>query len=447
MENQCRKSRGSRRKAEDALLDYLHNTRSIQFSEAEYISKNSPVFVGNLLTKVKNEQEIVKSLSSALCNYGIPRNKIGRMYKEVRDIFGYNEGVLILKLQGYEKLGLSAPTVIKLVSCSPSLLVSGVNEDFVGVLEKLKGLGLSSDCKKDIGQLFEINTAFLIENSGKKVYVLISMLLKVGLKMNDIGTLFLEYPRILAGKFAENLLQAMQFMSEIGMEAEDISKLVRSHTQVLGSNSLRKPVTVLSDLNVGPDRLSEMIMEDPTKFTSLASRWKPIVKKVAVEKGVYDMEKTAFLLSIGYVENSEEMVKALKRFRGRGDQLQQRFDCLVKAGLDCHTVSNMVKAAPPVLNLSEHLLEMKIEYLVKDLGYPLQSLEVFPAYLCYDIERIKLRCSMYMWYREKVLEKSRKALSTILATSDTKFVKHFVNVHPEGPAEWKRLKKPFRKPR
>ncbi|KAF9607247.1 hypothetical protein IFM89_033454 [Coptis chinensis] len=129
------------------------------------------------------------------------------MYKDVRDIFGYSEGVLALKLRGYEKLGLSAPTVVKLVSCSPSLLVGGVNEDFVRVLEKLKGLGVSSDwfvghlsyrsvydwsrmhdmmcfleklgCnKKDIGWLFEINPAFLIENSGKKVYVLISMLLK-----------------------------------------------------------------------------------------------------------------------------------------------------------------------------------------------------------------------------------------------------------------------------
>ncbi|KAF9606001.1 hypothetical protein IFM89_021327 [Coptis chinensis] len=34
------------------------------------------------------------------------------MYKEVKDIFGYSEGVLPLKLRGYEKLGLSASTVV-----------------------------------------------------------------------------------------------------------------------------------------------------------------------------------------------------------------------------------------------------------------------------------------------------------------------------------------------
>lgn len=35
------------------------------------------------------------------------------------------------------------------------------------------------------------------------------------------------------------------------------------------------------------------------------------------------------------------------------------------------------------------------------------------------------------------------SVSTLLACSDARFVKHFVNVHSEGPAMWDRLKNLF----
>jgi hypothetical protein len=71
-----------------------------------------------------------------LCDYGIPHSKIGKMYKEIKEIFEYDHGILALKLQAYETLGLSRPIVIKLISCCPSLLIGGVKSEFVKVLER-----------------------------------------------------------------------------------------------------------------------------------------------------------------------------------------------------------------------------------------------------------------------------------------------------------------------
>lgn len=152
------------------------------------------------------------------------------------------------------------------------------------------------------------------------------------------------------------------------------------------------------------------------------------------------MDKTAFLLSLGYVENSDEMTRALKRFRGRGDQLQERFDCLVKAGLDCNSVSSLIKQAPMVLNQSKDVIEKKIDYLANCLGYPLAAVVAFPAFLCYDIERINHRFRMYVWLRDRGAAKRMLSLSTILACSDARFVKYFVDVHPEGPAMWESIR-------
>ncbi|KAI3962210.1 hypothetical protein MKX01_030760 [Papaver californicum] len=506
-----RLARGVRNEAQDVLFDYLYYTRNLQFSDAEHISKNSPTFLQTLLSKViDSDEEISRSLARflrynpinefepffeslglaasevspllprelmflsdddillanyhILCNYGIPRTKIGKMYKEVTEIFGYDYGVLAARFRGYEELGLCKPTVIALVTCCPTLLVGGVNRDFVRFLTMLNSLGIETNwireylsdkityswnrmvgmtgflgemgcSKKEMRRLFDNHPRFLFEDSGNNIYILVALLLKIGISTENILSLFLQHPQILTGNFTKNLWGALHFLSEIKMETEDIAMIICSHTHILGCCCLKKkPRTVLSDLKVGPDKLCEIIKEDPQKLVTLAGK-----KGTSPKKAPNDLEKTTFLLTIGYVENSDELVKALKRFRGRGDQLQERFDCLVNAGLDFHDVCKMIKDAPQVLNQSKDVIEMKIKHLVNDLRYPVQDLVTFPRYLCYDIERIKLRFSMYAWLRKKGVA-GKMSLSTILVSSHARVIKYLVNLHPEGPAVWERLK-------
>ncbi|KAK9267230.1 hypothetical protein L1049_009652 [Liquidambar formosana] len=510
-------SRLARSEAQDALFDYLHSTRSFHFTDAEHISKNSPFFLQKILSRIENEQDVARSISKflrynpinefepffeslglnpsefssllprnlmflsddhimlenfhILCNYGIPRSKMGKMYKEGKDIFEYDYGVLASKLRAYENLGLSRSTIIKLVICCPLLLIGGVNSEFIKVLEKLKGLGIENDwiggylsgkstynwnrmlgtmefldkvgySEGKMGILFKSNPPLLFEGSGKQIYVLVGRLIKLGLKMDEVSSLFFQNPQILSGKCAKNLEQAVCFLFEIGMEVEDIANIVSSHMQFLSSYSLKAPRSVLRSLKIGRDSLCQIIKDDPLKLLSLASRSKKnSIDQFSCQNPSKYLEKTSFLLRLGYVENSDEMTKALKQFRGRGDQLQERFDCLVQAGLDCNVVSSMIKQVPSMLNQTKDVLEKKIDCLRNCLGYPLESVVAFPSYLCYDMERINLRFSMYVWLRERGAAKPTLSLSTILACSDARFVKYFVDVHPEGPAMWESIKK------
>lgn len=513
-----RVSRVVRTEAQKVLYDYLHCTRSLDVTDAEHISKNSPYFLQKLLSNVENEQTVARSLSKflrynpinefepfleslgltpsevlalvpqnliflnddcamidnyhVLCDYGIARSRIGRIYKEVQAIFRYESGVLDSKVRAYQELGLSRSTVIKLVSCCPQLLVGGVNSEFILVLERLRGLGFENnwiggylsgkrsynwkrvhdtiDFIEEVGygdekmrSLFKTNPELLFEGSGKQIYVLVGRLLKLGLKMKGVLSLFLQNPQILSKKCTKNLWQAVGFLLKIGMEIEDIASMVSSHVQLLCSYSLKGPKTVLRSLKVGREDLCQIIMEDPSALLTFASKSKTngSTELATFHNATKHFEKTTFLLRLGYVENSDEMLKALKLFRGRGDQLQERFDCLVQAGLDCNVVSNMIKQAPSVLNQNKDVIEKKIDRLRDCLGYQLQSIVAFPSYLCYDMERINLRFSMYAWLRGKGGAKSDLSLSTILACSDARFVKYFVDVHPEGPAQWERLRK------
>lgn len=512
-----RVSRIARTEAQDVLFDYLHCTRSLSFTDAEHISKNSPHFLQNLILKLDGEKDVARSLTKylrynpinefepffeslglppselplflprhlmflsddhlmlenfhVLCNYGIPRSKMGKMYKEAKEIFDYDYGLLASKLRAYENLGLGKGTVIKLVSCCPSLLIGRISMEFFKVLEKLSRLGIGKDwiggyisCRNtynwnrmlntmdflakvgyteiQMHNLFESNPSLLLEDSGKKVYVLFGRLVKLGLKMDEAYSMFIQHPEILSGKFVKNILRAIDFLFDVGLGTEDITSIVSHHILLLGSCTLKGPRTVCKELKVGKESLCRIIRDDPSKLFTLASKSK---LKSSEQDSCPDptkrLEKTTFLLKLGYLENSDEMAKALKRFRGRGDQLQERFDCLVKAGLDCNVVTNIIRQAPMVLNQSKDVIQEKIDCLRNCLGYPLDTIVAFPAYLCYNMERINTRFSMYRWLRDKGSAKPNLSLSSVLVCSDARFVKYFVDVHPEGHTMWEIFKR------
>ncbi|CAN8325286.1 unnamed protein product [Cochlearia groenlandica] len=513
-------SRAIRNQAQNALFDYLHNTRSLTFTDAEHISKNSPRFLSVLLSKIDdNHKDVAKALTKflrynpinefepffeslglcpsefspflpqklmflcddivmfenfhALCNYGIPRGKIGRMYREAREIFGYESGMLASKLGAYENLGLSKATVIKVVTSCPLLLLGGIDCEFACVVYKLKGLQVGCDwlgrdlsdrktyswrriletieflekvgCKEEkLSSVLKAYPALVIEGSGKKFYVLFGRLFKVGLQVNEIYRLFIDNPDMLSDKCVRNIQKTLDFLMAIRMETQFITKILLSHMELIGSSSLQAPRTACISLNVGKDELRQILKEEPLRLFSLVSTTKKKRKsKLLSEDSRKYAEKTAFLLRIGYLENSDEMVKALKRFRGRGDQLQERFDCLVKAGLNHNVVTEIIKHAPMILNLSKDVIEKKIHSLTELLGYPIESLVSFPAYLCYDMQRIHHRFSMYMWLRERDAAKPMLSPSTILTCGDARFVKYFVSVHPEGPAIWESINQSY----
>lgn len=503
--------------AQAALFDYLHATRGLTFLDAEHISKNSPRFLADLIAKVEKEQDVKRALTKylryhpinefepffeslglspqefahllprglifldddqvmldnyhILSDYGVLRSNIGRMYKEVNEIFKYEFGVLGMKLRAYENLGLSRSTIIKLVTCSPLLLVGEVNNAFVGVLGKLKAMGFDSNwiggyisskntynwnrildtlcflqevgySEAEMRALFSEDSALLFEGSGKQVYLLVGALLKLGLEMSKVYALVSKNRQILSPKTAKNFWKAMHFLFEIGMGPENSVRILSSHMEILGSHSLKGPQTVLRKFGGDKHSLREVIEKDPSAFVNLAFKSNICNAELAAARNPKNLaDKMEFLQRIGYVENSEEMLKALKRFRGRGDQLQERFDCLVQAGLDFNDVSNMVKQAPTALNQTKYILEKKIECLRNYLGYPVQAIVCFPSYLCYDMERISVRFCMYAWLRERGVAKPMISVSTLLVSSDVRFVKYFVNVHPEGPAVWENFKR------
>ncbi|XP_076894425.1 transcription termination factor MTEF18, mitochondrial-like [Bidens hawaiensis] len=499
------------REAEDALLDYLHSTRNLQFIDAENISRNSPRFLENLLKGVSNDNvnkhnnenigqfvtrflryhpinefepffesmgldpcefttllprdlmfladdKVLLENYRVLCQYGFASKSIGKIYKEVKEVFRFDDGVLLSRLREVEGFCLlHQSAVVKIVGSCPCVLLGGEISDVFKVVTELKNLGIlnswfvenisDDECynwthmvqvlcvlkqlecdNARLGRLLRKHPTILLEGSGLITFLVITFLLKFGASKTDILLLFSRFLEINMRDFFSNLQRSYCFLLGIEMDVDIIGKVFRSHPHILGSCSLKGVKTALNCLNSGKKRLCEIIMKNPEELMNLAIGSKvtplPSSKECIIEK-------TKFLLDLGFVENSKEMERALKRFRGRARELRERFDCLVNAGFDQEVVMEMVKSAPQIVNQSKEVLEMKVDFLVNELGYSLGSISGYPSSLSYAIEKMKLRCMFYNWLKEQGGTNSM-ALSTILACSEKQFIKDKVRNHPKG---------------
>ncbi|KAG5252801.1 transcription termination factor MTEF [Salix suchowensis] len=478
----------SRTAAQTALLEYLYVTRNIQFTDADSMSKNSPHFLEKLLAKVDIDADIGQSITRflcfhpinefepffeslglkphdynpllprdlmflcddglllqnyhVLCNYGIARSKIGKIYKEATEVFGYDYGVLALKLKAYEELGLSQSFMIKLVVCSPYLLIGEVNADFIKVLEILRKQGVeisrieehlseksSYDWSKllsllilfghagyngeQLGGLISQHLGIFFEDSVDRIYLLIGFLLKFGSTMNQICSMFLQFPQMKFEEFFSNLRNCFLFLNEIRMEAREIQ-------------------------NIFYKRMCKVIQENPQVLKKWVMGSK--VERLPNLRLKSRKLKTKFLLDLGIVD-SNEIGKAVKVFRGSGEKFQERFDCIVEAGFSRKDVCGMIKASPQILNQTKDVLEKKIDFLVNNVGYPVSYLVTFPSYLNFTTQRVELRLAMYNWLKDQGKSVSMLSLRSLISLSDKRFIDEYVNSHPRGPQIWQDLKK------
>lgn len=511
-----KKARALREQAQAALIEYFHLTRSFRIMDAENMSKNAPQFFDRLMKRVDIEDgKIKRSMARflryhpvnefepffesiglkpseyvqflprnlmfladdelllenyyVLCNYGVERNRIGKIFKEANEVFQYDYGALQPKLRSFEDLGLKQSLVAKIVASSPHLLRGNVGE-FVEFLEKLKKVGIEYDwlrehlreedsynwkcmlqlmclfCKsgwseKQVGELFMQHPDLLLECSGRLTFGLIGLLLKLGSTSSDVQNLFLQFPQIPVLKFAYNLHNSYNFLVEIDMSAQDIGQIVCSYPVLLGSVELKKVNSILSLLCCGKNKLCQMIKDDPLTLEKwvLGKRVEPLenVKRAVKVKTL----KTQFLVSLGFEENSKDMEKALKMLRGKGVELQQRFDCLVNNGLSREEAIKMVKVSAQILNQTSDVIETKIRVFFDDLGYGVSDLLTHPKTLSYTTERLKLRLLMYNWLKDQGAVHPNLSLSTLLSSSDEEFIRTYVTPHAKGPAFWKKLNK------
>ncbi|XP_010520054.1 PREDICTED: transcription termination factor MTEF18, mitochondrial-like isoform X2 [Tarenaya hassleriana] len=480
-----------RKKAEAAFFDYFYVTKAFPFLVAECMSRTAPAFLENPLKKLNARADIAKSISGYLLfhpinefeiffeslglkqteyrnllpgdkmflnedylmlenyhilyNYGIAHEKIGKIYMEATEVFGYKNGALASKIGAYEDLGLSKTCVSKLIVCSPSVLIGDRNVELANVLEILKSVGFDDSWLEE---------SLLEDESYDWSIVLrtMNLLREIGFDKDELFGLIRKHPRLIFESSGDWTLILVGFQTKLGSSKTEIQSLFQTLPQIeVGKfvSNLRGCFLLLNELEmkpgqIGKRRICQIILENPEEMKKWALRSKLQQLPRSEEKVKSEKMKIQFLLDIRYVEDLKDMDRAFKKFCCKGSELRKRYDFIVSLGLNEKDVRKMVKARPQILNRGTDIIQAKVDYLVKELGYPLSSLMDFPYYLVMSLELIKLRFSMYSWLKGKEKVDLKFTIGTILGSSEKYFVKRFVTRHPEGPKHWADLNKRIR---
>ncbi|KAJ8565579.1 hypothetical protein K7X08_008155 [Anisodus acutangulus] len=420
------------------------------------------------------EDSKVFDAACALACFGFPWNKLCVLFKGEVSIFSKEPCELNKRFSHFERYGFGSIAVIGICLAFPHVL--GERSDFLGdidlLFDDLKRVFLDFDlascvdgnvdswfeiCRKiaifyelgcekgKIGELMGRNKSIFVDYSEEVLAQKIGFFCKLDVRKEEVGLLVLSKPEILSSDLEVRVISTVGFLKHFGLGVNKLKLTAQTYQYIMGRNRIANVPHVLRSLdlsewffdrlkNGGHGLLGSYVIGSVEDFDEDYAEHLQTIQTSRTP--VYTLRKLNFLHGIGFGENKLTM-KVLSQLHGPGDELQERFDCLLRGGVNFSTLCKMLTVSPKILNQKAEILEQKIKFLFLDMALSQEELYAFPACLCYDLEkRIMPRCQFHRWLREQDWCPFEYSLASIVATSDKMFMARISDIHPDAPKKW-----------
>lgn len=327
-------------------------------------------------------------------------------------------------------------------------------DDVEGVYGICRRIRVFYDCGAEMGRMGELmgrEKRVFLEVGEEVLKQKLWFFLKMGMEKKKAGVFLLENSEILDLNFESPDIAMPEFLISVGFDKKEAAEISKKYPYVVGKNKLGNLPRVLQAMDLHHWFLDKIAGGNVCYLTPefAAASVVELHTRNSEEEFLEDLEmiksrkrqehvdnKLEFLFSIGFGKNKITS-KALSVINGTKDQLQERFNCLIELGIGYSALCRMISATPKLMNQSTESIHEKVNYLCHELGYPLEYLESFPAFLCFDLEnRIKPRFKIMNWLKENGLLKKHFSPATILANAEKRFIVNLYSIHPAAPKQW-----------
>lgn len=391
----------------------------------------------------------------ALAGAGFPWRKLGLLFREDCPVFEVDPSELERRIgEMKDSYGFNGVSVISICLAFPQVLYSNAD----GLLGDLKILFLDYDllssvegnvdavlelCEKiklfydlgcemgKVGELMGRSKCIFVEYSKEHLIRKIEYFCRLNVGRDQVGLFLLSRPAFFGFDLGGKVISVSRFLAHFGMGEEELKSLEQKCPHVFGRNRLVNVPHVMRAMDLGEWFFDRIQKGDPSllaAYTMLCNEdldehyEESLRKSLAKRTKAYIKTKLDFIHSLGFGEN-KFAVRALSQMHSSSSELQQMFDFLLRCGIEYSKLCAIVKFAPRILNQNLSLLEKKIDYFCTEMGSSLQYLDVFPGYLCHDLEkRIKPRYRFHKWLKEQGYCKKNYSLATIIASSEKTFI-------------------------
>ncbi|PSS11839.1 Transcription termination factor like [Actinidia chinensis var. chinensis] len=417
----------------------------------------------------------VLNVACALSGFGFPWNSLGKFYTEEVLIFGRDPVELSKNLNGFKEYGFSNVTVIGICLVFPYVLggkpelgseidalfddlrrvfvdfdlvscVEGNVDAWVEVCRKIR-VFYDLGCEKGkMGELMGRRKTVFLRYPEEVLVKQAEFFSRLSVSKSDVGLLILEKPEILDFDLEDRVISVLGLLKHFGMNRKELRSIAEEYPYVVGRNKMANLPHVMRAMNlhewffammkVGNHcQLGTYVIGDPNE--DLDTDYASSIEKIQfLRTPVHTLGKLDFLHSIGFGENNLT-IKVLENLHGTSAELQERFECLLGAGIQFSKLCKIIRLSPKILSQNSETLVQKIKFLCEGMGFSLQYLDVFPTYLCYDLEkRIKPRYRFHVWLTEKGLCKKTYSPASMISTSEKNFLARISGMNPAAPKKW-----------
>ncbi|XP_031259603.1 transcription termination factor MTEF18, mitochondrial-like [Pistacia vera] len=417
-----------------------------------------------------SEDGSVFSAACALSGFGFPWNMLGRLYKEEVLIFSKSCEEITSKLCGFKNdYGFSNDTVIGVCFAFPHVLLveddelfddlkrvfvdfdlvscaEGYVDSWYEICRKIR-LFYDLGCEKGtLGELVGENKRIFVDYSEEVLAQKVEFFCRFGVRNVDVALLLLKCPEILSFDLETRVISVEGLFRHFGLSAKETKSISEKYPYILGRNKLANLPHVMRAANLQDWFIDKIRNGNHQLLGNYAlsnsnedfdQEFRDGLERIQSSKlRLHTMKKLTFLHGIGYGENAFTM-KTLAHLHGTSSELQERFDCLLHCGIEFSKVCRMIRLTPKVMNQSPETIEQKVNFLCQDMGASLDYLDMFPTFLCFDLEyRIKPRYRFHMWLTDKGLSTINYSIASMVATSEKSFITRIHGIHPAAPKLW-----------
>lgn len=421
-----------------------------------------------------SEDGTVLNAACALSGFGFPWNMLGKLYSEDVSIFSNSSAELTSRLSQFKEYGFSNLSVVGLCLAFPHLLsgegklggdIEALFDDFKRVFTEFN-LGSCVEgnvdacyevCRKmrvfydlgcekgKVGELMSRQKNLFLQCPQEVLVQKADYFSKFGTEKGEAGLLLLQSPEILNLDLETPVISVLGFLKHFGLSKGKLESVSQQYPHVLGRNKMVNLPHLMRALDLH-DWFLKMIMSSHELLATYAisdpdedmdkGYLNGLESIQSSRTPTHTMNKLNFMHGIGFGENALT-IKVLSHLHGTSSELQARFDCLLNRGIKFSKLCKMMRMTPKIMSQNPESLEQKVDFLCQDMGSSLQYLDIFPAFLCFNLEnRIKPRYRFHVWLIESGLCAKGYSIASLIATSEKSFVARLYGIHPAVPKQW-----------
>ncbi|KAI3723947.1 hypothetical protein L2E82_35709 [Cichorium intybus] len=406
-----------------------------------------------------------------LYGFGVPWNKLGMLYTEQKAIFEKDSFELKKMWNRFLDYGFTSSSLIGIFLVFPYLLngdteidplfhdlkrviidfnlindVEGNVDEWIDICRKIRLFYNLESSKHELFQMIGRSKHILVEYSEEILSEKIEYFSRFEVTNNEIMSFLLSQSEIFKFDLKTPIFCVSGLLKHFGIYEEHLKSLTKKCPYVFGRNKVSNLPEVMKSLNLnqwlfdkikdgGHNLLRNYSIPNPNQDFD-KDFLESLVRIQSSRVPNHTLSKLEFLHAIGYGENGLT-IKVLKHVHGTKSQLIERFNCLIQNGLEFSKLVKIISLSPKILNQQSEILEKKVRFLCEEIGSSLDYLDVFPAYLCFDLEkRIKPRYRFHTWLMETGLCERKYSLASIIATSEMSFIARVYRIHPAAPKKY-----------